>query len=72
MRKVDRLKKDVRQTMLSRGHVVSRFQKLASIWDLECQRCQLGGSVMLNPPPNGIETFGAGLTLNCLKAKEGP
>ena len=66
MRKIDRLKKEVRQTMLFRGHVVGRFKKLRSIWDLECARCQLGGSVVLNPPPNALETLGAGLALNCL------
>ena len=65
MRKVNRLKKEVRQAMLFRGHVVRRFMKLVSIWDLECQRCQMGASVMLDPPPNGIETFGAGLAINC-------
>lgn len=66
-----RLKHEVRTVMQSRGHKVGQFKRLTSIWDLECRWCTLGGSVLLEPQPNQIQTFGAGLALNCTWLAEG-
>ena len=65
MTRIQTLKQEAKAAMVARGHTVTRFKRMRSIWDLDCHVCHRGASVMLEIPPNGIEVFGSGLALQC-------
>lgn len=67
MRKIDRLKKEVKEAAKFRGHKMGKFRtwKYSKIAMSVCNTCNRCVVVDLKPLPNGIEIGGEAVALNC-------
>jgi hypothetical protein len=67
MTKIDRLKKEARESAMQRDHTMTQFERVESavLYYSECKKCYAGVWVEPNPPPNGIEIAGPAVALNC-------
>ena len=75
MRKIERLKKEARETCQWRGHKMGKFTNLTygEGWHpgprytaiADCERCGMWVEVDTRPRANGIEIGGDAVALNC-------
>lgn len=71
MTRLDRLVREAKAGMESRGHSVSRASRFPSgrTAVLRCHACPCSAQINTAPPPNGIELGGDGLALQCRRTE---